>query len=70
MSNLGNLNLHFHPENKYNKPCVADKDMNPGFLVRIKTNSSLGNESEIDYDIVGAVTTNLKFNRKYYHFCN
>lgn len=64
MSNLGNLNLHFHPENKYNKPCIADRDMNPGVLIKIKTTSNVN--TEIDYDVLGVVTTNLKFNRMYY----
>lgn len=67
VSNLGNLNLHFHPENKYNRACIADKDMNSGLLIKMKTNYCSNNETVINYDIIGVVTANLKFNRKFYY---
>ncbi|XP_023023498.2 general transcription factor IIIC subunit l(2)37Cd [Leptinotarsa decemlineata] len=52
------LELHFHPENKYNKPSFADRDLNPGLLVRVKES-----QGKVDYDIVGYTGVNFKFNK-------
>lgn len=57
--------LNFHPENRYNRPCVADKDMNPGILIKIKTKTNSNQETLIDYDVLGVATMNFKFNRKF-----
>ncbi|KAG5900700.1 hypothetical protein JTB14_038218 [Gonioctena quinquepunctata] len=52
------LELFFHPENKYNKPCTADRDPNPGLLIRVKECNG-----KIDYEIVGVTALNFKFNK-------
>ncbi|KAJ8918182.1 hypothetical protein NQ315_014048 [Exocentrus adspersus] len=64
------LELHFHPDNKYNKPCVADKDSNPGILLRIenvdvKSQKDGDNSStrKYKYEVIGVTTANFKFNR-------
>ncbi|XP_018567955.1 general transcription factor 3C polypeptide 5 isoform X2 [Anoplophora glabripennis] len=59
------LELRFHPNNKYNKPCSADRDTNPGILIRVKhapTKSQL-DEPKYDYEVIGVTSLNFKFNR-------
>lgn len=68
VANLNNLHLHFHPNNKYNKPCVGDKDANPGILMKIKKKMNANDENEVDYEIIGVATVNYKFNRKILFF--
>lgn len=64
------LELRFHPNNKYNKPCSADRDMNPGILIRVKhtPTKSQPNGSKYDYEVVGVTSINFKFNRNYQNF--
>ncbi|KAJ8970319.1 hypothetical protein NQ317_017555 [Molorchus minor] len=64
------LELRFHIDNKYNKPCSADRDLSPGILIKIKpdlTESSNTNKSirdvQYSYEIVGLASLNFKFNR-------
>ncbi|KAJ8945313.1 hypothetical protein NQ318_003613 [Aromia moschata] len=63
------LELHFHPDNKFNKPCVADRDLNPGVLIRVRStpeeqnNLEKGANGQCHYDIIGITTLNFKFNR-------
>lgn len=65
MSNRSNLFVNFHPENKYNRPSVADKDLNPGILVKIKIKTNSNHETVLDYDVLGVAKINFKFNRKF-----
>lgn len=65
-SGLANLELHFHPENNYNKPCIADKDINPGILLHIKTRIDSNDQTITDYDVIGVTTMNYKFNRMFF----
>jgi hypothetical protein len=68
------LELHFHPENKYNKACVADKDFKPGILIKVKKSSFRTrpscsddpscNEPKFDYTVEGVSVINFSFNRK------
>jgi general transcription factor 3C polypeptide 5 (transcription factor C subunit 1) len=65
--------LHFHPENKYNKACVADKDFKPGILIKVKKSSFRTrpscsddpscNEPKFDYTVEGVSVINFSFNR-------
>lgn len=68
MVNSSNLNLYFHPDNKYNKPCIGDRDANPGLLIKINSKSASDNENKIDFEVVGVTTVNYKFNREFYFF--
>ncbi|XP_057671656.1 general transcription factor 3C polypeptide 5 [Diorhabda carinulata] len=52
------LELRFHPDNKYNKPCSADRDNTSGLLVKFKKKGE-----EYDYEILGYVYENFKFNK-------
>lgn len=71
------LELHFHPNNKYNKPCSADRDMNPGILIKVDCDSTNSQEnsmelngSKYDYEVMGVTSLNFKFNRNYHNFIN
>ncbi|RZB39524.1 general transcription factor 3C polypeptide 5 [Asbolus verrucosus] len=67
------LELHFHPENKYNRPCLADKDFRPGILLKVKKNSPETQPScskdqacdgiKYDYVVEGVSVINFSFNR-------
>ncbi|CAG9864696.1 unnamed protein product [Phyllotreta striolata] len=52
------LELRFHPENKFNKPCYSDMDTNPGLLVEVTKKNG-----EIDYKIIGYTNSNFTFNK-------
>lgn len=66
MANLNNLYLHFHPNNKYNKPCIGDRDVNPGILIKIKKKTHSDDGNNIDYEVLGVSTINYKFNREFF----
>ncbi|XP_072383703.1 general transcription factor 3C polypeptide 5 [Diabrotica undecimpunctata] len=52
------LELRFHPDNKFNKPCTSDRYDNPSLLIKVKEK-----DGQYEYDIIGYTTTNFKFNR-------
>ncbi|XP_028135224.1 general transcription factor 3C polypeptide 5 [Diabrotica virgifera virgifera] len=52
------LELRFHPDNKYNKPCTSDRYDNPSLLIKVKEK-----DGQYDYEIIGYTATNFKFNR-------
>lgn len=65
------LELRFRPDNFHCKPAIADKDMRPGILIKVKVPKNR-NESEkdnnhnggLDYEVVGVTVMNFNFNRK------
>lgn len=62
-----NLELNFHPDNYYNKPCIAERDFSSGILIKVTTSKDQAtNESKVDYEVIGATCTNFKFNSKLY----
>lgn len=57
-----NLELNFHPDNYYNKPCISEKDSSSGILIKVTTsNNEVTNEPKVDYEVIGATCTNFKF---------
>ncbi|XP_044266481.1 general transcription factor 3C polypeptide 5 [Tribolium madens] len=60
------LELHFHPANKYNKGCFADKDFKPGILIKVKKKflqPEATSNDDISYNVEGVSVINFSFNR-------
>lgn len=53
--------MHFHPQNKFNKGVLADRDTNPYLLLKV-TQTNGGGEKKYDYEIVGITVLNFVFN--------
>lgn len=66
------LELRFHPDNFYSKPCYADRNYKPGVLLKVKVRQPKGNvgtedeqkgSSVVDYEVAGVTAMGFKFDR-------
>lgn len=64
------LELRFHPDNFYSKPCYADRHFKPGVLLKVKVRTSKsdvqGGEQKncvVDYEVAGVTAMGFQFNR-------
>ncbi|KAL3268612.1 hypothetical protein HHI36_007718 [Cryptolaemus montrouzieri] len=57
------LQLNFHPENKFNKGCIADCDSSSGLLLKVKIQKFQDKAPKYTYEIVGNTIRNFVFNK-------